>query len=337
MKSYRPIFPERGRAELEEFELPDKVPAGHVLIHTSASAVSAGTERANLLDMPNISCAANSYPKRIGYTNCGIIEAIGEGVNGYKAGDRVTGNFAGNGLYYHAPVSNILKVEHDNITDYEASFGNITVFPMAALRKTELEVGESLLVMGLGILGVFSVIFARAAGAYPIIAADLKPERRKLALELGADYAFDPSEKDFAQKVKSVTRGIGTKCVIEVTGICSALDQALDCTARFGRIALLGCTRVPDTIINYYEKVHKPGVKIIGAHTMARPHFESYPHYWTWQDDQRAVFDLLASGRISFDKVINEIVSPRDTAKVYDRLANDKDFPIGVVFDWKLL
>lgn len=70
---------------------------------------------------------------------------------------------------------------------------------------------------------------------------------------------------------------------------------------------------------------------------MARPQFESYPHYWTWQDDQRAVFDLLASGRISFDKVINEIVSPRDTAKVYDRLAHDKDFPIGVVFDWKLL
>lgn len=117
--------------------------------------------------MPNISCAANSYPKHIGYTNCGIIEAIGEGVNGYKAGDRVTGNFAGNGLYYHAPISNILKVEHDNITDYEASFGNITVFPMAALRKTELEVGESLLVMGLGILGVFSVIFARAAERIP--------------------------------------------------------------------------------------------------------------------------------------------------------------------------
>ena len=337
MISYRPVFAAKGKAELECFEIPDKTPGGMVLVHTSASAISAGTERANLLDMPNISCAPNLFPKYIGYTNCGYIEAVGEGVEGFAVGDRVTVNFGGNALYNYTKPDRLLKVEHDSITDYEASFGNITVFPMAALRKTELEIGESMLVMGLGILGVFSLIFARAAGAYPLIAADLKPERRKLALELGADYAFDPSESDFTEKVKSVTGGKGVNTVIEVTGICSALDTALDCTARFGRIALLGCTRVPDTIINYYEKVHKPGIRLVGAHTGARPAHESSPHFWTWQDDQRAVFNLLASGRISFDKVINEIVSPKDTAKVYDRLANDPNFPVGVVFDWKMM
>lgn len=337
MISYRPVFIEKGKAMLEEFEIPDKVPAGKVLVHTSASAISAGTERANLLDMPNISCAPNDFPKYIGYTNCGYIEAIGEGVHGFNIGDRVTVNFGGNALYNYTTPDKLLKVDHDSITDYEASFGNITVFPMGALRKTALEIGESMLVMGLGILGVFSVMFARAAGAFPLIAADLKPERRKLALELGADYALDPADPDFAKQVKALTRGKGVNTVIEVTGICSALDTVLDCTARYGRVALLGCTRVPDTIINYYEKVHKPGITLVGAHTMARPIHESSAHFWTWQDDQRAVFDLLASRRISFDKIINEIVSPRDTASVYDRLANDKDFPVGVVFDWKLL
>ena len=204
---------------------------------------------------------------------------------------------------------------------------------MAAVRKTRLEIGESAIVMGLGILGIFAVQFLKAAGAVPVIAADPIKERRELALELGADYALDPFESNFTEKVKGLTDG-GVNAAIEVTGVGKALDQALDCMARFGRVALLGCTRNSDFTIDYYRKVHFPGIQLIGAHTIARHELESAPGNWTHKDDIKAVLKLLDGKRVNFKKMISEIHAPEEAYDVFLRLATDKSFPIGVQFDW---
>jgi threonine dehydrogenase-like Zn-dependent dehydrogenase len=104
------------------------------------------------------------------------------------------------------------------------------------------------MVMGQGLLGIFATQFLRLSGANPVIAADLNPQRRELALKLGADYAFDPSDKDFVEKVKKVTKGKGVNGCVEVTGIVQAMNQALECASWMGRISLLGCTRVSDSV-----------------------------------------------------------------------------------------
>ena len=129
----------------------------------------------------------------------------------------------------------------------------ISTFPMAAIRKTRLEMGESAIVMGLGILGMIGVKLLRAAGAVPIIAADPNPKRREIALKNGADFAFDPLCEDFADKVKSVTGG-GVNVAIEVTGVGAGFNEALDCMAKFGRVALLGCTRSSDFTVVVTKK-----------------------------------------------------------------------------------
>ena len=203
------------------------------------------------------------------------------------------------------------------------------------MRKLEIELGESAMVMGLGLLGIFSVQFLRLSGAYPIIAADLNPARRELALELGADFALDPSAPDFTEKVKEITDGKGVRATVEVTGVAAALKTALECSAREGRISLLGCTRVSDVGIDFYSQVHKPGIKLIGAHNMVRPKTESYPHHWTHQDDCRAILDLIAAGRIKVMPILSRVVSPVDAPEIYRQLCEDPEFPMGTVFDWR--
>jgi threonine dehydrogenase-like Zn-dependent dehydrogenase len=99
------------------------------------------------------------------------------------------------------------------------------------VRKLEIELGESAMVMGLGLLGIFAVQFCRLSGANPVIAADLNPERREVALKLGADYAFDPSAPDFADQVKAVTGGKGVRATVEVTGVSAAMKQAIKCAS----------------------------------------------------------------------------------------------------------
>ena len=213
---------------------------------------------------------------------------------------------------------------------------NIATFPLAALRKTKLEIGESAMVMGLGILGLLAVALARIAGAVPVIAVDPVKERREKALKIGADYVFDPFDEDFAEKVKSVTKS-GVNVAIEVTGQGAGLNETLDCMAKFGRVALLGCTRNSDFTVDYYRKVHGPGISLIGAHTHARPQIESYPGYFTTADDIKTFLTLCATGRLNVKEIIEETYSPAECTAVYDRLATDKNFPTVVQFDWERL
>ena len=317
--------------------LPEEIsePSGNeVLIKTAVSTISCGTERANLVGSKNVS--ASEFPKKVGYSNAGTVVKVGKDVKSVKPGDRVAVFWGQHKSYNLLPEDNVVKIESQNVSFEDAAMGLISSFPLAAIRKTRLEIGESAMVMGLGILGMIAVKLLRAAGAVPIVAVDPNPKRREIALKCGADFAFNPFDNDFAEKVRAVTNG-GVKVAIEVTGVGAGLDEALDCMAKFGRIALLGCTRNSDFTIDYYNKVHVPGITLVGAHTIARPETESYPGYFTHRDDITAVLNLCASGRLKLDDLVEETHSPTECEDVYFRLATDKDFPVVVQFDWRSL
>lgn len=340
MKTTKIVFTDVGKAELLDFDIKEHPAENEVLVETEYTAISAGTERANLMHMPNLvdDLDGGTFPKILGYCCAGTVKEAGSGVKNVALGDRVIGHWGHHSRFNFFPENNVIKINHESLPSEHAAFLFIASFSAAGLRKTQLEFGESAMVFGMGLLGAFAVQLCRAAGAVPVIAADLSEERRKLALELGADYTFDPTDKDFVSKVKEVTRGKkGVNVIIEATGLSVALKQALDVVAPMGRVSLLGCTRVSDTPIDFYQKIHRPGVHIIGAHTNARPKSESYPHYWTHRDDIEALMNMVIGGRIDMSKILSEIHPPEDAPEVFRRLAENKDFPIGVAFNWKCL
>ncbi len=317
---------------------PEAIPDGKVAVRTGISTISCGTERANVTGEKNV--AGNSdvvppFPRYAGYSSAGTVIAVGKGVSSVVEGDRVVVYWGFHKSINVVPEKQVVKIP-DGVDFTSAAIAFISSFALAAIRKTRLEIGESCLVMGLGILGQCAVRYARIAGAYPVIAADPKPERRELALRSGADFAFDPSEDGFAKKVRDASGGGATACV-EVTGVGEGLRGALDCMAKFGRIALLGCTRHSDFTIDYYKKVHCQGITMIGAHTNARPQNESYPHYFTHNDDIKAALNLIKSGRLDLESMIGETHSPAECKEIYGRLIADRDFPVCVQFDWSRL
>jgi 2-desacetyl-2-hydroxyethyl bacteriochlorophyllide A dehydrogenase len=336
MKTRKTItFTKVGHAEIQEGSLPP-LEDSYVVVENEVSAISAGTERACLLDLPNLADALpGQFPKRIGYSGVGRVVEIGKDVHNTKIGDRVLTHWGSmHSNFNYVTEDNLLKIENDAIPSEHAAFAAIATFSLNGLRKTRLELGESAAVIGMGILGVFALSLCRIAGGAPVIASDLSEKRRQLALALGADYAFDPTDKDYIQNVKEASSG-GVNAVIEVTGQSIALKQALAFTSKFGRIALLGCTRVSDTAIDFYQEVHRPGIEIIGAHTDARPKRESRPHSWTWQDDACALMRFMADGRLNMTSILSGVYSPEDATAVYKALAEDRDFPVGAVFDWR--
>lgn len=342
MKNRNILFTGPSMAAIVEKEI-NAPKANEVQVRLTVSTISSGTERANLVGDPNVNMGGGGavvWPRQLGYSSAGIIEAVGADITDLKVGDRVAMawtthqeliNINHTDIYNRAnvyPISD--KVSYEN-----AALFHIGTFPLAAIRKCGLEIGESAIVMGMGILGLFAIPLLKAAGAAPVIAVDPVPEKREKAIAAGADFAFDPFAPNFAKQVKEVTGG-GANVGIEVTGVGAGLDGILDCMAPFGRVALLGCTRNKNFTIDYYGKVHSPGITLVGAHTMARPKFESSKGWWTQGDDIRALIRLTEMGRIDLASLIDEVHSPLEAPDVYTRLANESAFPI-VQFDWRLL
>ena len=308
-----------------------------VVVKTCVSTVSPGTERANLIGGENLGPGSKvaKYPRYLGYSSSGTVVAIGSGVKSVSVGDRVAVYEGHHKNYNIVNEKQVVKIENENVSMEDAAIAFIAAFSLGAIRKVNLEIGESLMVMGLGLLGQLAVKLAIASGAYPVIACDPIAERRELALKSGADYAFDPLDEDFAAKVKAVTNG-GVKTAIEVTGVDAGLNETLDCMAKLGRVALLGCTRKSVLAIDFYQKVHCPGITLIGAHTSARAKVESSRSNFTHSDDIRTVLNLSASRGLAMSELISEKHSPEGCVELYDRLVNDKAFPVGVQFDWRL-
>lgn len=312
----------------------DEPMADKVLVRMEYTVISGGTERAVILGMQN---TKQKFPVRLGYCGVGYVEGIGPDVKNIKVGDRVLVYHGSHSLYNLRPEADITKVEYteEQVSSLEAAFVIIASMGLGGARKLELELGESAMVMGQGLLGIFATQFLRLSGAMPLIAADLNPARRELALQLGADYALDPSYPNFVETVKEITGGKGVRATVEVTGISAAMKQALECASFMGRISLLGCTRVSDTAVDYYSQVHFPGVKLIGAHNFVRPKVESYPHHWTHQDDCKAILQMIAMKRIQVLPIVSRVENPENAPQIYNELCDDPNFPMGTVFDWR--
>ncbi len=334
MKIKRIEFSGKDTAEIKEYDLCMSPAEGQVLVRTLFSTISPGTERAIITDAHNCPCTPGVFPRYAGYSSSGIVTEVGEGVSSVRVNDRVLMYWSTHSQYNLLPEKQVIKIP-DNVSSEDAALAFISTFPLAAIRKCRLEIGESAMVMGCGLLGQFAVKLLRLSGAAPIIAVDPVEERREEAIRSGADHVFDPMISGFDAEVKEKTSG-GVNVVIEVTGVGAGLDEALDCTARFGRIALLGCTRDSDFSIDYYNKIHKPGITLIGAHTNARPGVDSYSGWFTQNDDIECVLKLLSMGRIEYGSMRKTpFFSPEDCGEVYQQIISNRSFPTVAQFDWR--
>lgn len=329
------VFTKPRTVEICDYEIAAPNP-GEVQVRLAVSSISSGTERANILGEVNVSVFDRSevavFPREGGYSSAGVVEKVGACVTDLQVGDKVALSWSSHSQVLNIAQDNVHKLS-DKISFEDAALFHIGTFPLAAIRKCRLEIGESAIVMGMGILGLVALPLLRLSGASPIIAVDPVKEKREKAIQCGADYALDPYAPDFAETVKGLTDG-GVNVAIEVTGVGKALDGVLDCMARHGRVALLGCTRSSDFTIDYYHKVHGPGITLVGAHTSARPQVDSSNGWWTQKDDVKTLKKLTELGRLHLASMIDEVHSPMEAKDIYFRLANEKTFPM-VQFDWR--
>ena len=323
----RIVFTAAGVVEVEACP-PPKLDADQLLIRTRTTLISPGTERAFFLGLPN---TPGSYPHSPGYSNIGEVGAVGDGVAGWSRGMRVA-NTAGHAAFVTVRAESCVPAP-EGLADGEAVFFNLAAIAMQGVRKARVELGEPVVVMGAGLIGLLALQLARLNGALPVISVDTDGRRLAFAQAVDADETVTVTD-DLNAVISSLCEDDGAAVVIEATGHPEAILTAFDLARPGGRVILLGSTRGETEQVNFYRDVHKKGLTVIGAHNSARPVVESHPGWWIAQDDQRVALKLLALGRLSVRPLITHQFTWREAPHAYERLKRWDTSTLGMVLNW---
>lgn len=250
---------------IEEVPEPRPPRRGEVLIEVTRAAIC-GTDAAEYASGPHLIPPGTSLV--LGHEFTGTVVAAGDDADGLRTGTRVVpgagmwcgeceacrsgrtnlcrsyytlGLQADGGLaeYALAPSRMCVPVP-DACADEAAAMAQPLAVALHALRRGRVEAGESVLVLGVGGIGAFVVAAAKARGATPLIAADVRAERLATARRLGADAAVNSASCDLVASVRELTDGDGAALVVEATGRDGAAATAAACARRGGRVVTLG-------------------------------------------------------------------------------------------------
>lgn len=333
MFGYRVKFQDVNEVSFERFKVREPK-RNEVVVKVYYSLISSGTEKAYLTGQPNTD---HRFPTVPGYSSVGIVVEKGNDIKEVTIGDRVFVSYAGHASYNIKDIHHIVKIP-ENVDFEKAVFTRLASFPLLALRRARVEMGESIVVIGLGMLGLFGVQLAKIAGGLPVIAVGNREIRRKKAIECGADYVYSPDDADLKDKIirnTQITGQGGADVVLETSGNIEGLLSGLSYTARLGRVLVNGCNRITDKPIDLYQDIHRKGVILIGAHDLTRNAWNSCPGNWTAKRDYKTLLGYMSDGRLRPEIIHSKTVPAGESPKIYNALLNDRNFPLGVVLNWK--
>lgn len=334
MENIEISFIEKGKAVIQD--IPVVEPRDNeVLVKNKYTLVSAGTEKANLLAYPNT--IQQHFPMNVGVSGVGEIIEINDKSSGFKVGDRVFIAYGGHKRYSTVNSKNIFSIPSDLPLE-DAVFTKLASYPLLGLRRTRMEMGETVAIAGLGILGLFGIQLAKIGGARTIFAIGHREVHLKKAIECGADYAFCSGMKDIVEQINVKSYFMGTEgvdVVIDTSGNQDELILAMKYTAKRGRISITGCNRIVDKPINIYEYIHRKGLSIIGGHEFTRMQNSSCAGNWTKEKDYMVIMDYMTKGWLKPAIIRSGIYPATDGERIYQNLADEtREFPLGVVLDW---
>ena len=342
-----------GETMLEDVPAP-RVRSGEVLIRTTTSLISAGTERmlvdfgkANYLDkarqqpdkvrmvlekaktdglIPTLEAVRSKLdqPLAPGYCNVGRVLAVGPGAVGFEAGDRVISNGK------HAEVvsvpRNLCARLPETVSDEAGAFTVIGAIALQGIRLAQLTLGEAVVVTGLGLVGQLTVQLLRAQGCR-VLGIDLDDRKLELATRFGAETVNPTKGGDVLQTAKAFSRGRGVDAVIITASTKSnepVHQAALMCRKR-GRIVLVGVVGLELARADFFEKELTFQVSCSYGPGRYDPAYEEggqdYPVglvRWTEQRNFEAVLDMMAAGRLDVQPLISHRFKLEDAAKAYE-------------------
>ena len=342
--------------ELKVAEVPaPRAGDGEVLVSTRVSLISSGTER-QLMQLAKSSLVGKAAarpdlvrrvisnvrkeglkptlekvfakldsPIPLGYSLVGEVVAIGRNVSGYSLGDRVA--CAGAGLANHAEFNavpkNLTVAVPAGVDDEDASFVTLGAIALQGVRQAAPTLGETIVVMGLGLIGLLTVQILKANGCV-VIGFDPNPQRAALAQSLGADVAVSES---LATVVASRTGGLGADGVIVTASSKSSdpVNTAAEISRMKGRIVVVGLVGLTIDREPFYKRELELKLSMSYGPGRGDPTYELSGHdyplpyvRWTEQRNMAAFLTLIAQGRVTPKAYVTHRFAIEEAERAYD-------------------
>lgn len=309
---------------------------GGVRIDTECSIVSAGTELA--IYKGTESWAPLPYVP--GYGAVGRIAAVAKEAprEGFAAGDRVF-CYGSHRTRNDVNAGDLLVKVPAGLPPEQAVFARIGAVSITALRVSPPELGDVVLVLGMGLVGNLAAQLFALSGA-TVVCADICAKRLELARQCGMRHVVDSSKEDLKAKVMELSGGQGARTVVEATGVPAMAESAFQYVAKNGDLVLLGSPRgeFPADLTALLNKVHLWGygcVTLKGAHEWRFPLKPSEGAKHSIQRNCEILLALLAGGALKVSPLLTHLVAPAECQTAYQGLLHHKDRFGGVVFDWR--
>jgi predicted dehydrogenase/threonine dehydrogenase-like Zn-dependent dehydrogenase len=334
---------------------------GSLLIRTKASLVSVGTERMLVkFGKANYLSKARQQPKKVkavldkvktdgisatyeavqnklkqpitlGYCNVGEVVAVGDDVTGFSVGDRVASN--GNHSEVVLVPKNLCARVPDNVSDEKASFVVLSAIGLQGIRLAKPSLGEQIVVIGLGLIGLMTVQLLRAQGCR-VLAVDVQSDRLELASGFGANVIKSVEGEDVVENARKFSGGHGVDAVIIAASTKShnVVSQAARMCRKRGRIILVGVTGLNLSRDDFYEKELSLQVSCSYGPGRYDSEYEQSGHdypvgyvRWTVQRNFEAVLGLMESGQIDPVPLISHRVPFEKAPELYQKISDGEE------------
>jgi predicted dehydrogenase len=359
-----------GSVVLEEIPVPSPVP-GSVLIRTSRSLISSGTERMLLefgragwlakigqqpekarqvLDKMRADGVLATFeavrskldqPIPLGYCNVGHVVETGAGASEFAVGDRVVSN--GSHAEFVAVGRNLCARIPDAVSDDEAVFVPLAAIALQGLRLAAPSIGERFCVIGLGVIGLIAVQLLRANGCR-VLAVDPDTAKAALALRFGAEVVDLAAGESVARAAErfSADSGIDAVLITAATESNEPVEQAARMCRQRGRIVLIGVTGLELNRADFYKKEISFQVSCSYGPGRYDEVYESrgidYPFglvRWTEQRNFQAVLQLMEAAQLDMRPMISHRFEFGAADAAYDLLADRSRASLGIILDYQ--
>lgn len=333
----RVIAPNTVRLEESPFDLRIERPS-EVIVKNRYSHISAGTE---------LACIAGqedwfSIPGTPGYTAVGEVVEKGSEVSHLSVGDKV---------YAFGPHAAYFKIDTldrwhgiciplpEGIREQDAAFAHMAGIALTAIRVAQLELGDRVVVAGLGVIGNLAAQLAQLQGA-EAYAFDLSQARVEMAQRCGIRHTLYSAGQSISQWVRHATQGQGAEVFIEATGLAEVAEAGAATLARYGQLVLLGSPRRPyhTDLTAFLQRAHLwslGAISVKGAleFTFPTQHTEFVKH--SIERNSEIVLRLIRDGRLHIAPLCSHVLPPERAQEAYDGLRTAPDAFFGVLFDWR--
>jgi predicted dehydrogenase/threonine dehydrogenase-like Zn-dependent dehydrogenase len=348
---------------------------GFVLVRTAASLISAGTERATVeAGQKSLLARAVQQPQLVsqviqraksegilntveavrsklgslvalGYSAAGTVIEVGNDVSNFHVGDRVA--CAGVGYASHAEIlsvpKNLCVRLPDEVSFDAAAFGTLGAIAMQGVRLAELTLGESVVVIGLGLIGQVTAQLLRANGCR-VFGIDLDSQKIELAKQFGADSGCAPDD-DAQRRVMEWSRGRGADAVLitAATSSNAPIELAGEISRKKGRVVAVGAVGLNIPRQPFYDRELVFKISMSYGPGRYDPEYEERGHdypvgyvRWTEGRNLESFLDLLAEGRVNVEGLITHRFTLDEAEQAYQLIAGESDEPyLGVVLHYE--